>query len=131
MIIVFFTCFVSNPMWERNSLASFLDATTEITSPLCKIKSPPGMYTSPSLSTPHTRIFVCIFARSSAISIPSNILPSGIANLINSACPCAKEFTSRADGRNKILAASLAASSSGLIIIARPSFSRRYPASLL
>ena len=42
-------------MWERNSLASFLDATTEITSPLCKIKSPPGIDEENILLTLHTR----------------------------------------------------------------------------
>ena len=53
------------------------------------------------------------------------ILFSGTANLMSSACPRAKECASRADGRNKIRAASLAASSSGLMIIASPSFSLR------
>jgi len=85
----------------------------------------------PSLSIAQISIFVEVFLLSSDITIPSRTLFCGILNFISSACPLANTFTSRAVGRHNILAASLAVSSSGFIIIASPSFSLKYPVSLL
>ena len=125
MISVLRTALVLKPMSARNFLLTARDAAKEMMSPARMSKPPPGMVTFPSRSTAQIRMSWEISRPSSASVMPQRRLPSGILILIISACPWAKESTSSAVGISRIRAASVADSSSGLMIMARPSFSRR------
>jgi hypothetical protein len=112
----------------RNRISLAVE-TTLITSPLRIWKLPLGICTWPSRSMAQIKRLVsisggmCLFRSQSFM--PSSTLPLGILKVTIWDWPWAKEVTSRAVGRVSIRAASLAVSSSGLMIMARPSFSWR------
>ena len=94
-------------------------------SPLASWNPPSGIYTWPLRSTAQTSTGPASSLPSSRRQRPSSLLPWGMRIRTISAWPPAKLVTLSAVGRQSSRAMASAASRSGLITIARPSFSFR------
>ena len=95
------------------------------------VKSPLGIYASPSRSTVQIRISDFNLVTTSLTFMPTRLEPSGSLNVSSSTRPFPKVSIFIAEGKRKTLAISSAAANSGLIIISSPSSSFRYGMSAL
>ena len=123
MIREFFTAFGFKPICSKNLAVFSSDPTMERISLSWRMKEPLGIKTSPSRSTAQIRISVFRRLTTSMMDFPPNPIDGFSRNRSSSTRPLAKVSILMAEGNFKSFKISLAAVSSGLIIMEIPNCS--------